>query len=135
MPDRIFNRLPDATFASSDATLRQARGLGVSSFALLVRAYKAKRISIGQYQQLKADADRAFHEFVKREAERKARQEASDSSGGPNYYLLKVNRNSRLFTQTVLDAYRQGYIEPTTASSLLYVQVNRFPKLEEQLYR
>ena len=45
------------------------------------------------------------------------------------------NRNSRLFTQTVLDAFRGGIIEPTQASNLLNVQVNKFPKLEAQLYK
>ena len=41
-----------------------------------------------------------------------------------------MNRNSRLFTQTVLDAFRGGVIEPTLANSLLNVQVIKFPKLE-----
>ncbi|MEA3448541.1 MAG: hypothetical protein U9Q98_08870 [Bacteroidota bacterium] len=55
--------------------------------------------------------------------------------GGPNYYLLQLNRNSRLFTQTVLDEYRGGNIEPTDASNLLNIKVNKFPKLEAQMYR
>jgi hypothetical protein len=41
----------------------------------------------------------------------------------------------RLFTQTVLDAYCGGNIEPTFASNLLNVKVNNFPKLESQMYR
>mgnify|MGYP001151302309 CR=1 FL=1 len=55
--------------------------------------------------------------------------------GGPNYFLLQLNRNSRLFTQTVLDAFRGGVIEPSLASNLLNVQVNKFSKLEAQMYR
>ena len=53
----------------------------------------------------------------------------------PNYFLFQLNRNSKLFTQTVLDPFRGGYIETTLASSLLNVQVNKFHKLEAQLYR
>jgi Zn-dependent peptidase ImmA (M78 family) len=135
MPDKVLNGLPPSTFSSSEDVYRQGRRLGVSSFALLVRAFKASRISLDQYRQLKNAADREFQAYVKKEEEKKAKQKASESGGGPNYYLLQVNRNSRLFTQTVLDAYRQGYIEPTQASSLLNVKVNKFPKLEEQLYR
>ena len=54
--------------------------------------------------------------------------------GGPNPYLLRLNKNSRLFTQIVLDAFRGGLIEPTQASSLLNTQVNKFSKLEAQMY-
>jgi len=38
--------------------------------------------------------------------------------------LLRLNKNSRLFTQIVLDAFRGGNIQPTLASSLLNTQVN-----------
>ncbi len=34
-----------------------------------------------------------------------------------------------------LDAFRGGYIEPTQASSLLNVKVNKFPKLEVQMHK
>lgn len=135
IPDEALNALPAGTFASGEGVYRQARRLGISSFALLVRAFKAKRISLPEYRTLKAAADKAYHEYVKKEEEMKAKQKASESGGGPNYYLIQVNRNSRLFTQTVLNAYRQGDIEPTQASNLLNVKVNKFPKLEEQLYR
>ena len=66
--------------------------------------------------------------FQKREEEKKRKQKEKENKGGPNYFLLQLNRNSRLFTQTVLDAFRSGFIEPTQASSLLNVQVNKFSK-------
>jgi len=34
-----------------------------------------------------------------------------------------------------LDAFRNGSVEPTLASSLLNTQVNKFSRLEEQIYR
>lgn len=82
---------------------------------------------------MQADID--YAEYFKREAEKKANKKEKDKTGGPNYFLLQLNRNSRLFTQTVLDAFHGGFIEPTLASNLLNVQVNKFPKLESQLFR
>jgi phage/plasmid-associated DNA primase len=113
----------------------QAKLLGVSSFALLIRALNLEIISPAIYQKLKRQADVDFANYLKREAEKKAKQKEKENPGGPNYFLLQLNRNSRLFTQTVLDAFRGGYIEPTLASSLLNVQVNKFQKLESQLYK
>ena len=92
-------------------------------------------ISTPTYQKLKGQADSDYADYLKREAEKKARQKEKDKKGGPNYFLLQLNRNSRLFTQTVLDAFRGGFIEPTLASNLLNVQVNKFQKLESQLIR
>ena len=135
MPFDLMQNLPRNTFDSIERTFTQSRGLGVSTFALLVRALNLRLISFEQYRQLKVAADRAYQAFLKKEEERKAKQKDKENKGGPNYYLLQVNRNSRLFTQTVLDAFRGGAIEPTQASNLLNVQVTRFAKLEEQLYR
>ena len=135
MPFDLMQNLPSNTFDSVERVFPQARNLGVSNFALLVRALNLRLISFDQYRQLKAAADRAFYAFLRKEEERKAKQKDKENKGGPNYYLLQVNRNSRLFTQTVLDAFRGGAIEPTQASNLLNVQVTRFAKLEEQLYR
>jgi Zn-dependent peptidase ImmA (M78 family)/transcriptional regulator with XRE-family HTH domain len=133
MPKKIVESIDPAFFKSSKDVFRTAKHLGVSSFALLVRALKLNLISMTVYQKLKKQADIDYSEFLKREAERKNKQK--DTLGGPNYFLLQLNRNGRLFTQTILDAFHGGFIEPTLASSLLNVQVNKFPKLESQLFR
>lgn len=133
IPIKIIRSLDKSTFDNSREVFNAAKSLGVSSFAFLVRALNLNLISNNVYQKLKSEADLAFNAFLKREEERKARQK--DKPGGPNYYLLQLNRNSRLFTQTVLDAFRGGFIEPTQASNLLNVQVNNFQKMEAQLYR
>jgi len=135
MPSDVINSLPFSAFDSVDKLFPVAKRLGVSTLALLVRGLKLKRVSPERYQQLKRAAEREYQAFLRREAEKKEKQKSKENKGGPNYYLLQVNRNSRLFTQTVLDAFRGGMIEPTQASSLLNVQVTRFSKLEEQLYR
>jgi Zn-dependent peptidase ImmA (M78 family)/transcriptional regulator with XRE-family HTH domain len=135
MPKEIVLSFDSTSFQTSKDVFKVAKQLGVSSFALLVRALNLNIISTPTYQKLKKQADIDYAEYLKREAEKKAKQKEKDKPGGPNYFLLQLNRNSRLFTQTVLDAFRGGFIEPTLASNLLNVHVNKFPKLESQLFR
>jgi Zn-dependent peptidase ImmA (M78 family)/DNA-binding XRE family transcriptional regulator len=135
MPKELVFSFDTSTFQTSKGIFKVARQLGVSSFALLVRALHLNIISTPSYQNLKKQADSDYLEYLRREEEKKASQKGKDKSGGPNYFLLQLNRNSRLFTQTVLDAFRGGFIEPTVASKLLNVQVNKFQKLESQLLK
>jgi Zn-dependent peptidase ImmA (M78 family)/transcriptional regulator with XRE-family HTH domain len=135
IPETIIKNLDIRVFIDSKSVFNAARAIGVSSFSFLVRALNLSIISLPSYKRLKAQADIDFKEYLKIEAEKKARQKAKENSGGPNYFLLQLNRNSRLFTQTVLDAFRGGLIEPTLASNLLNVQTNKFQKLEAQLYK
>lgn len=135
MPKDIVLSFDTATFQNSKDIFKVSRQLGVSSYALLVRALNLNIITAPAYQKLKKQADIDYAEYLKKEAEKKAKQKEKEKQGGPNYFLLQLNRNSRLFTQTVLDAFRGGYIEPTLASNLLNVQVNKFPKLESLLFR
>lgn len=135
MPKDIVLNFGTQIYQNSKEVFKTAKTLGVSSFALIVRALNLGLISLPVYQKLKKQADIDFAEYLKREAEKKAKQKEKDNPGGPNYFLLQLNRNSRLFTQTVLDAFRGGSIEPTLASNLLNVQINKFQKLEAQLYR
>ncbi len=135
MPKEFVENLNQNAFSNAKEVFKNAKIIGVSSFALLVRALNLNIISLNSYKKLKVEADFEFNEFLKREAEKKARQKEKKKTGGPNYFLLQLNRNSRLFTQTVLDAFRGGYIEPTQASNLLNVKVNKFSKLEAQMYR
>lgn len=135
MPDEFMEALDSKVFINAKEVFSTAKKIGVSSFALLVRALNLNVISLSTYRDLKHLVDVEFKEFLKREEERKIKQKQKEKPGGPNYFLLQVNRNSRLFTQTVLDAFRGGVIEPTMASNLLNVQVNKFSKLEAQMYR
>lgn len=134
IPHEIIVGLGSDVYQSSKKVFKASRQFGISSFALLVRALNLNLISNLLYQKLKYQADIEYREFLKRDAEKKAKNKEKDNPGGPNYFLLQLNRNSRLFTQTVLDAFHGGNIEPTLASSLLNVQINKFQKLEAQLY-
>lgn len=133
IPSDYISELRKYNSITSDQIFRYSRNLGISSFALLVRAFNLNLISFSEYSSLKREADAGFHDFVQKESERKAKQKQAD--GGPNPYLLKLNKNSRLFTQIVLDAYRGGFVDPNIASSLLNTPTNKFSKLEAQLYK
>jgi len=86
---------------------------------------------LASYNKLKKEADEAFKEYMKREEEKKAK--AREREGGPSPYLLRLNKNGRLFTQIVLDSFNGGFIEPTVASTLLNTQVNQFHRFEALL--
>jgi len=135
MPKDFIDNLDSKAFDNAKEIFKIAKIIGVSSFALLVRALNLNIISLSAYKQLKHLADIEYNEFLKREEAKKIKQKEKEKRGGPNYFLLQLNRNSRLFTQTVLDAFRGGVIEPSMASNLLNVQVNKFSKLEAQMYR
>lgn len=133
MPTHIMRAADAATFETAANAFKFARKLGVSSFAFIVRALNLQLITLPKYNALKAAADADFKSFLKREEEKKAKQK--EQEGGPNPYLLRLQKNSRLFTQVVLDAFKGGIIEATLASSLLNTPINNFPKLENLLYK
>jgi len=135
MPKELVLGLEPTSFHTSAGVFKAAKPFGVSSFALLVRALHLNVISTPAYQQLKIQADIDFQAFLMREAEKKIRQKEKDVPGGPNPYLLRLNKNSRLFTQIVLDALRSGFVQPTHASFLLETPANNMHKLEAQLHK
>jgi len=135
MPKEFIDNLDNKSFDNAKEVFKISKTIGVSSFALLVRAFNLNIISVSTYKRLKHLADVEYNEFLEREEAKKIKKKENEKPGGPNPFLLQLNRNSRLFTQTVLDAFRGGLIEPSMASNLLNVQVNKFPKLEAQMYR
>lgn len=128
MPLEGMKELDSNVFNSSSNVFKASKLFGVSSFAFLVRSFNLQYISLDKYRRLKSEAESDFKAFLLREEEKKAKQK--EKKTGPNPYLLRLNKNSRLFTQIVLDAFRGGNIQPTMASNLLNTQVNNFSKLE-----
>lgn len=135
IPSEIILNINPTIYQNAKDVYKIARTLGVSSFAFIIRALRLNLISNTVYQKLKREAEIDYLAFLKREEEKKVRQKERDKPSGPNYFFLQLNRNSRLFTQTVLDAFRGGFVEPTLASNLLNVQVNKFQKLEALLLK
>jgi len=135
IPYEFISNIDQGTFKSIKEVFKISKNLGISSFAFLVRALNLNIINHDVYRNLKHEADVQYKEFLKREAEKVSKQKNKDKKGGPSPYLLKLNKNSRLFTQIVLDAFRGGSVEPTQASVLLNTPVNKFSSLEAQLYK
>ncbi len=137
IPTEIILNIDRSVFRNSQEVYKVAKTLGVSSFAFLVRALNLNLISPTTYHTLKKQADIDYQIFLKKEVEKKAAQKLKqkENPGGPNPYLLRLNKNSRLFTQVVLDSLRSGFVQPTQASFLLGTPVNNFHKLEAQIYR
>jgi len=129
MPETIMNTVTKQTLSSEQELTNLTKRLGVSTFALLVRSLNMGIIDNDEYQHLRNKADKGFKAYVQAQ-ELKAEVQKLKKSGGPNFYVLQAGKNSRLFTQIVLDAYRGGRIEPTQASRLLNVKTNNFSKLE-----
>lgn len=133
MPENYMISMDKDVFSSSKTLYKKARQIGVSSYALLVRSLRLNLVSVSKYNALKNEVNKDFEEFLKKEEEKKLK--AKEKDGGPNPYLLRVNKNSRSFTQFVLDAFRGGVIEPTQASFLLNTPLNNFNKLEYQIFK
>lgn len=133
MPKELIFDLNPSLFNNPTEVFNTAKQLGVSSFALLYRAFNLSIIDLNKYKTLKHQATIAFKAFLKREELKKEKQKKQ--KGGPNPYLLRLNKNSRLFTQFVLDGFKSGFVEPTQASFLLNTPINKFNKLESQLYK
>jgi Zn-dependent peptidase ImmA (M78 family)/DNA-binding XRE family transcriptional regulator len=134
MPLQIMQRMETSVFSSSKEVFRASKKLGVSTFAFLFRALSLELISLDKYRKLRKDADTDFQDFLIKEDEKKMKQKEK-KEGGPNYYMLLVNKNSHLFTKVVMDAFRGGFIQPTQASNLLNTQINNFSKLEAFLHK
>lgn len=135
LPAEIMKGLDMAIFNSANEVFKTSKSYGVSAFAFLVRALNLRLIPLDKYRELKNDADLEFQKFLKHEEDKKAKQKLKEKKGGPNPYLLRINKNSRLFTKIILDSFYGGHIAPTLASSLLNTQVNKFSQLEVQLYK
>ncbi len=132
MPGHVMDQLDPAVFTHSASIMQVAKRYGVSSLALLIQARDRKMVKDAVFRTMRRTLEREFNEYRRALAEKETARKKS--SGGPDPNLLRLNRNGRLFTQVVLDAYRGGHIQPTEASSLLEAPVNRFPKFEKHLY-
>jgi Zn-dependent peptidase ImmA (M78 family)/transcriptional regulator with XRE-family HTH domain len=132
LPYQIIKKIDPLLFHSPERLYKTSKNFGVSSLALLVRGYNLGLISLEKYREVKNVLDREFEKYIEKETAKKIANK--EKEGGPNYYLLLANKNGKLFTQTVIDAFKGGFIQPTQASSLLNTSITKFPKLLTQLY-
>ena len=91
MPETIMTNLKMSTFDSIKEVFKISKALGISSFALIYRAFNMDRITLDKYRTLKASADKEFEEYLIREEEKKIKQK-DKKKGGPNPYLVKIKQ-------------------------------------------
>jgi len=108
--------------------VKAARRLGISNRNMVLRLKTLTLIDENSNELLKA-ADDAWKEFLDKEARK------PKSSGGPNYYIMVLRRNSRSFATVVMDNYKRGRLPGEVASRLLNVREANFGKLETYVYK
>jgi len=111
---------------TDDEIKKIAKQFGVSKIALSTRLVNLKIISNEYYEKIKSEyyGDLLFFELNKKQ-----------QKGAPDWYLMRVRRNGRNFSNIVISNYKNGQITGTDASSLLGVKINNFQKYENQLYK
>lgn len=101
----------------------------VSEEVIARRLLDSAHISISDYHDLQR---KFFLRWKGIKDKEKARQKAKETRGGPSPHLLRVHRNGRSFTQTVLSSYFNEMISGSEASRLLHAKVNNFGKVAEK---
>jgi len=103
---------------------KMGRKLGLSQRSIAIQAERHGIISAEQCKEFIRNADDAWKEFLAKEARK------PKSSGGPNYYIMQLRRNSKGFSNVVIDSYNKGKVSGADASRLLNMREANFGKFE-----
>jgi Zn-dependent peptidase ImmA (M78 family) len=124
----VKSLMPEKGGVEFKNVVRAARRLGISNRNMVLRL---KSLSLGgeKSDELLKAADAAWKDFLDKEARK------PKSSGGPNYYIMVLRRNSRSFATVVMDNYKRGRLPGELASRLLNVREANFGKLETYVYK
>ena len=107
---------------------KKSRFFNVSSYAMIVRLLNLDLITLSEYKEFK----KAFYELYEDYLEELKNK--PKPKGKPNYYILQIRKNSRLFSHYVYSYYKSGKINGYDASNLLEIKISGFRKLEQFLY-
>jgi len=107
---------------------KAARRFGVHNRSMVLRMQSLGWIDQNADELLKS-ADDGWKEFLDKESKK------PKSSGGPNYYVMVLRRNSSSFAKVVMDNYKRGRISGDETSRLLNVREANFGKLETYVYK
>lgn len=124
----VKSLMPDKGGVEFKNVVKAARRLGISNRNMVLRLKTLSVIDEDSNELLKA-ADQAWKDFLDKEARK------PKSSGGPNYYIMVLRRNSRSFATVVMDNYKRGRLPGELASRLLNVREANFGKLETYVYK
>lgn len=92
MPKEFIDSLDNKAFDNAKEVFKNAKMIGVSSFALLVRALNLNIISISAYKQLKQLADIEYNEFLKREEAKKIKQKEKEKPGRSKLFFTATEQ-------------------------------------------
>ena len=95
MPEENILSHSQNSYRQSKELFKTAKAFGVSSFALLVRALNLGLVTVKEYAGLKEQVEKDYLEFLDREAVKRENQKNNNKKGGPNYFLLQLNRNNK----------------------------------------
>jgi len=104
-----------------------AEQLHVSSYAMIVRLLNLKMMSEKAFYEYKALFSLQYREYLIQQAKKEKRE------GGPDYYMLQVRKNSRLFSRVIYFLYKGGKISGVEAGNLLDIRLNNFNKMEKYI--
>jgi Zn-dependent peptidase ImmA (M78 family) len=108
---------------------KAGRKTGISNRNIILRAEQLGIFDEIIYKELIHQADDLWKEFLLKEARK------PKSSGGPNYYVMQLRRNSKAFANVVMDNFKKGKVSGTDASRLLNVREANFGKFETYVYK
>lgn len=108
--------------------VKASRRLGTHNKSIVLRMKSLEMIADETNEFLKS-ADELWKAFLEKEARK------PKSSGGPNYYIMALRRNSKAFANVVMDNYKSGRIPGEVASRLLNVREANFVKFESFIYK
>lgn len=117
-------------FKSINSTIVEkiAKEIRVSTLALSVRLLNLNIITKIQFMQFGKVFKGKHEEYLEMQANRPKQKV------GPNYYILKIRKNSKAFTSYIYGYYKSGKITAYEANKLLDIKVSNFKKLEKHLY-
>ncbi len=107
---------------------KASRRFGIFNRTMVLRMKSLGLLEDASNELLKS-ADEAWKEFLDKEARK------PKSSGGPNYYIMVLRRNSKSFANVVMENYKRGKISGPDASRLLNVREANFGKLETYVFK
>jgi len=126
--EEVKKLMPEKGEVAFKNITKAARRFGIFNRSMVLRMKSIGLIG-DQTGELLKTADDAWKEFLEKESKK------PKSSGGPNYYIMVLRRNSKSFANVVMDNYKRGRISGDVASRLLNVREANFGKLETYVYK
>jgi len=126
--EEVKTFLPEKGQVELKNIIKASRRFGTFNKSIVQRMESLGMIDDNSNELLKAAND-LWKEFLEKESKK------PKPSGGPNYYIMVLRRNSKSFANVVMDNYKRGKLPGEVASRLLNVREANFGKLELYVYK